>query len=1648
MPASNKKKPPMNKLYVLLVTLLVLCLPLKSEAEIIHSAAEDGLSCEAAVQAVQGANNFSHTEGASWYKFTMPKDGKLHISSENSGNVVVYTNTCQNMHYQTQGESFAALPGLNSGEQVYIEWNNVFDGGSGWSLAVEDNAEGDICSLASPAVAGENILPATSHNFWYTFTMPKDGKLSVKSVFGGGQFVNIYTNNCEQLHYKNGGTNAASVGGLPAGEQVFIKWGSPEGAEFSWNLFVEENLEGDVCNLAVTATEGSNVVPAGYGHYWYRFIMPKEGKLLVNSTDGGYFTVNKNSCESQIFLKNSFNAGSVTGLKEGEEVFIVWTDPAGFDISWNLAVEDHAEGDLCSLAATAVEGENRIPAGYREFWYSFTMPKEGKISVSSGVNEALSIYTGGCENLLYKESGARSVSVAGLTAGEKIFINWDVRNGGNFSWNLAVGENQEGDLCSLPFSATEGENAFPFGSGDYWYHFTMPREGKLSISTEEYTNISVYGNTCGNLQYLKNANSGLSVSGLAAGDEVYINFTTYSSGSWSLAVSENGAGDLCGLAVTAVQGTNTVPTNYGEYWFRYTMPRDGKINITSASNERLNVFSGSCENLLYKDYGYGVVSVAGLVAGDEVYVSWINQYGGNFDWELSLEENAEGDICRTAVTAVEGANSVPAGLGDYWTRFTMPKGGKLRITSEMGRNFSIYKNSCESPEFLKDGYNSGSVAGLGAGEEVFVQWTENRTEGFSWSLAVEDHTEGDICSLAVTAVEGENSVPAGFGEFWYRFTMPKAGKINITSDDYGSVILYKSNSCAELYNATYGHQKVSKAGMEEGEEVLIYWESFYSETGFSWNLAVEGNAEGDICTLAKPAAEGVNVAPSNTGDYWYRFTMPKEGKLLITSEKYFNIYVSANNCDNPETKGSGYRNLSVAGLMEGEEVLIRWLPNEGVSFSWNLAVEDNQEGDLCRMAVTAVEGANTVPAGHGKYWFRFIMPNEGKLSVNTDHYEYTSFYKSTCEALNYIKNGIQNASLTGLAAGEVVYISWDNRYGGDFSWNLVVEDYSEGDLCSMAIPVAEGDHFLPAANGDYWYRFVMPKDGKLNITTQNWNKVTVYSNNCEQLHYKKEGHGDISVAGLLSGEVIYILQTKDSGGDFSWNIKVEENEAGDICSLAIAAAEGENLIPDNGMDYWSAFNMPVDGRLIITPDAYRYFQVFKNSCDNYKNSGSEKTIISNLAVGDQVLIKWSVQDSQTSGYNLAVEELLPGEGCNMAAEAVSGINTVPAVVNGEYWYTYTIPQDGRLILTSETSNYVSVYGNSCELSYSKGGASGNFAADNFYAGETVLIRWDNNSGESFNWNLSTEGYAEGEICALAVQATEGINTVPLADQEDFHFNFTMPRDGKLIITSESTASVNISTGTCTYGTSIGSGMTRIVAAGLEAGENVKILWRNIRNTPFDWNLAIEEHEEGDLCSSAFVAVEGENTAPASQDEKWFRYSMPKDGKIKISSTGDNKASLYRGSCEYDRLSADYNSRVNPEMGSLKKGQIVFIKWTNSTAEAFIWNLSVEDDLPGENCNLAVNAVEGENQVPESVKGSFWYKFVMPAEGHLNISSEVSNTFWVWKGNDCAYQFVNFGVGSIMTGYIPEGETVYVNWEGINGNFPGSGKAQGIARNCS
>jgi hypothetical protein len=1126
-------------------------------------------------------------------------------------------------------------------------------------------------------------------------------------------------------------------------------------------LFVYQNVfsqDASSCEQAVVASTGTNTIPAtGQDGYWYTYTIPNDGKLVVSSGTEAYVTVSYNACDNRYYAGSGFGNASFAGASAGQEVFIFWDlSTSGGEFDWSVSVVELGEGDNCQLSKEIEVGENYAPATYGQYWFSYTMPSDGRIKVFTEGEVSYTIYSGSCDNLGYWTGTIDDISLP-FKEGDQVFLEFQSNGGADFYWQFDIAELEAGNTCQLAAIASLGLNQIPAESTrTYWYKFTMPSEGKIVVAADPYRYMVAYTGDCNNLKAVVSSSGIIVMTGIEVGQEVLIAcYASFQALDITFSVEQLQPGDGCYSTADASEGINNLPsTDYNYYWYKFTMPSDGKLHLQSENYAFVEVYSNTCSSLYSRGRSSSEIMIPSLLSGEELWIVWSTNYYDNFDWELTVEMPDAGDDCSLAEEVVEGNHHVPSTAANYyWYKYTPNSTGRLIISTDSDNYYFISSNTCNELRGIGGGYGSTSEPIFNAGDDIFIQWYTSSGGDFDWSLSMGDFEPGDLCEAPIVASEGNNSLSKNGAVYhWYSFTMPRDGKVTTsTTQPYTNCVIY-SSTCNPLIAEAGGTQGVTAVGIDEGEQLLIRW---FSDYAFTWTLTVQDDEVGDYCEIANEAAEGTNELPATSNQYfWYTYRAPSNGKLVINSatDKHIEIYTGT--CTSRFWKASGYGDLTLAGVSMGDEFIIRWTADSD-GFAWDISVQEPQLGDLCSLPQVAVYGTNSVPEISTYYWYSYTVAEDKKLVLRSSESDsYVTVYKGSCGLLSQMANGYESLDVSNLSISEEIFIVWDYGGGGDFDWTLSYEDLSTGDLCSAAEAAVEGVNTVPDTYAYYyWYSFVMTQDGKLTINSSSYVNLYVYSNSCDNFFYQGNSYdGNIEIPSMTEGTQLFIRWTPQYGSGFDWTLGIEDNAIGDNCNLPAIADEGTNHLPSTELSYfWYSYTAPGDGKLTISSSSGAGVNVYAGQCGSltFKDYGNGNSAVTGFAEGDQIYLSWYTGYYSDFDWNLQFAPYVTGDFCTDPLDALVGANTTDSAPK---WFKFTVPAEGDLTIssvgTTTTDTYLRLY-QSCGLgSFASnddfGGTSqSEITVTSLARGEEIWMLWDDsNSIDGFDWTITFDSNVE------------------------------------------------------------------------------------------------------------------------------------------------------------------------------------------------------------------------------------------------------------------------------------------------------------------
>ncbi|WNB18465.1 T9SS type A sorting domain-containing protein [Marivirga arenosa] len=373
-----------------------------------------------------------------------------------------------------------------------------------------------------------------------------------------------------------------------------------------------------------------------------------------------------------------------------------------------------------------------------------------------------------------------------------------------------------------------------------WYKFTIPRDGKLQIeySNSDNAQIELLSGSCGSLTDLGGGLGLISYLEAAEGEEVYLRLSTFELSNqditFSLEVNDIVEGDSCDDPITAVkdtEGVNTIPPTLNQFiWFQFQMPAEEKIlTISNPLNSRIEVYGENCTEFRASNFfnQNDDLVTQNPRPNEVINIKFTLDGTGDVDWNLSLDDFAAGEKCDLAEIATDGINSVPSSNAPFfWFSYTIPaEGGRLEVTSSVDNNVHVYRNACDALEFLGSGNGNIFLSSLDPEEQVLIRWNLSDGNNFDWNIATQAFLEGDICSNAKVAIEGQNILTEdNYADYWYSFEiLNNNATVSISpNSSFFTYEIYKG-SCGDFTKLLDGFGNEEVTNLSANDEIFIKW---------------------------------------------------------------------------------------------------------------------------------------------------------------------------------------------------------------------------------------------------------------------------------------------------------------------------------------------------------------------------------------------------------------------------------------------------------------------------------------------------------------------------------------------------------------------------------------------------------------------------------------------------------------------------------------------------------------------------------------------------------------------------------------------------------------------------------------------------------
>ena len=502
-----------------------------------------------------------------------------------------------------------------------------------------------------------------------------------------------------------------------------------------------------------------------------------------------------------------------------------------------------------------------------------------------------------------------------------------------------------------------------------------------------------------------------------------------------------------------------------------------------------------------------------------------------------------------------------------------------------------------------------------------------------------------------------------------------------------------------------------------------------------------------------------------------------------------------------------------------------------------------------------------------------------------------------------------------------------------------------------------------------------------------------------------------SIVPVKAGQTVYLILNTRGGSEISFDMKAENAivEGGQTKEEAIDVTGQSNFfIPSNySTETYSSvtylkYECSEEGVLEMT------FTGSLSGLSVCEENSSEETGVSlsyvsgtvvgktEVEAGKVYIIKIKASTSPLIG-NFVITHPTIGTSSDMPFTGKAEGNELPAEI-GEYWYSYVAEDNGFVMLSSDSYLYggtVSVY-NANSMYSPIASVDGCFLLRfNAVKGNTYLICIEKNeatgSPDLFDMTLVPAGEGDSFNNPKAIELGE--NTLPQYNGQ-YYYSITIPGEAgtpKFLNISSEADFLSSATNVAVYDqnnmySSLASG-TKDVKVEVSAGNTYIICWNLDEDiNGFKYNVSVEDIAQGDVYGNPIPAVVGTNDLKSGSD-KYYKYTATLNGWLVISPSDPAvKVQFPMSSGPYPsyRTAVQDGFSIKTE---IVKGTEYVIQFSDVTADG-TFDLEEVAYGEGESKETAI-VVEGSSaDVPKSAQTT-WYRYVAPADGMLEISSDIN-----------------------------------------------------------
>lgn len=624
-----------------------------------------------------------------------------------------------------------------------------------------------------------------------------------------------------------------------------------------------------------------------------------------------------------------------------------------------------------------------------------------------------------------------------------------------------------------------------------------------------------------------------------------------------------------------------------------------------------------------------------------------------------LQQDAPVNIVPGTMTFVGDAYNTSYASYKAYARYTATEDAQLVLTtgSYLAESLTVNGNRVES-EYSNNMY----VTKLGVENGKTYDFVFNITQPvlFKSELA---HPQPGSLDMPFAMVEGDNTVPADYGQYYYTYTPTKAGFFTITSDKElpGGVVKVYNNKYSISYDGVLakseqGSYNVRVEIENPGTRLYVLVDKIDGTSDpETFRMAMEDYKEGEkennpIMIESLPAQL---TMPDASGTIYYGVDVPANTNqmLVVKADRTVaegttvSVYPEGNQWNGATgTSGAEY-NVNTSGATQ--RFIIRWSAVEKTPLSFSVKMRDIEKGELITDPLEAVLGKNDL-AAEGTRYYKYTATRDGKLSVEPTSpaitVEFPRGTDSWSGTYDAVVNGI-NYSVEATKGTEYL-IKLQNCKAGD-AFTLAETDFAAGEIRKLPIDMESNEYTFASNQSNVWLRYTAKRDCLVTVDFDG------DFNTANTVEYGKDGKDQYGYDRYLSPMITSTLVGETSTNIYRGTIVLLENEALLVHLKLVGNAEGKKVtFAEGDVPAGHAANNPC----VLKPG---------ESVDVKR--GSEFWVLANLTEGDNLF----KTNTYCRVYTYSNEE----DALNLTNEDYPNFDYKYEDNQGSYWLTKTVDAD-------------------------------------------------------------------------------------------------------------------------------------------------------------------------------------------------------------------------------------------------------------------------------------------------------------------------------------------------------------------------------------